>query len=79
MEYRRAGQFSAESAQPELMPEMANAGEDHRHVALVCGGNDFCVANGAAWLDRAGRAGIGGRDQAVWEWKESIARNRAAF
>jgi hypothetical protein len=79
MEYRRADQFSAESAETELMPEMANAGEDHRHVALVCGGDDFLVANRAARLDRAGRAGVGSRDQAVWKREESIARNRAAF
>jgi hypothetical protein len=41
------------------MPEVANAGEDHRHVALVCGEDDFCVANGATRLDYASRAGIG--------------------
>ncbi|HZE56306.1 MAG TPA: hypothetical protein VE031_00480 [Chthoniobacterales bacterium] len=29
----------------ELMPEMAHAGEDHRHVTLVGGGDDFLVAD----------------------------------
>ena len=43
MEPGRAGQFSGNSE--TLMPEMANAGEDHRHVALVGGGDDFFVAN----------------------------------
>jgi hypothetical protein len=41
------------------MPEMANAGEDHRHVAFIRSGDNFLVANRAARLNRASRAGIG--------------------
>ena len=28
-----------------LVPEVPDASEDHRHVALVCSGNDFLIAD----------------------------------
>ena len=59
------------------MPKVARAGEDHRHVALVGGGNDFFVADRAAWLNGTGGAGIGGGDEAVGKWEKRIARDRA--
>ena len=34
------------------MPEMADAGEDHRGAPLIGEGDHFGVALGAAWLDR---------------------------
>lgn len=50
------------SAFPGLMPEMAHTGENHRDVVLVSRGDHFIVADGAAWLNRAGRARVGGGD-----------------
>jgi hypothetical protein len=44
---------------------MAAAGEDHCHVALVCGRDNFGVTNGASRLNRASRASIGCRDQTI--------------
>ena len=44
------------------MPEMADAGENHRQTALVGRGDDFIVTDGAAGLNRAGGAGIGRRE-----------------
>ena len=56
-------------AQPAraLVPEMTDAGEDHRDLAFVGGGNDFLVADRAARLNRGGRARFGRRDQAIRE------------
>jgi hypothetical protein len=45
-----------------LMPEVADAGKDHRHVPRVGGGDDFFVPNRAAGLNRAARARVGGCD-----------------
>jgi hypothetical protein len=59
------------------MPEMANAGEDHRHVAFIRSGDDFCGANGAARLDCASCAGIGVGDQA--EILKPLITRSAAF
>ncbi len=59
--------------------EVAVAGEDHGHSAFVCGGDDFFVANGAAWLDGAGCSGIGGGEEAVGEREEGIASDGASF
>jgi hypothetical protein len=28
-----------------LMPEVSDAGKDHRHLALIGGGNDFGIAD----------------------------------
>src|SRR5437763_1638191 len=61
------------------MPEMAYAGEDHCHLALVSGGNHFFITNRAARLNRASRASVGRSKQPVREGKESVARDRAAF
>jgi hypothetical protein len=38
-----------------LMPEMADAGENHGHPAFVGGGDDFFIANRAAGLNGTGR------------------------
>ncbi len=45
-----------------LVPEMPDAGEDHRHLAFVSGGDRFFVAHRTARLNRASGAGISGRD-----------------
>lgn len=39
------------------MPEMADAGEDHRGAPLIGERNHLGVALGAAWLDRGGDTG----------------------
>src|SRR4028118_1206653 len=41
------------------VPEMPFSREHHRHAALVCGGDHFRVAYGAAGLDDGADAGIG--------------------
>ena len=41
------------------MAKMADAGEDHRQITLVGGGNDFLITYGAARLNRARRSRIG--------------------
>ena len=61
------------------MPEMADAGEDHRHVTLVRGGDDFLIANRSARLNRAGGAGVSRRDEPVRKWKKRVARDRGAI
>ena len=60
------------------MPEMARAGEDHRDVARVGGGDDFGVAQRTAGLNRGGRTGLGGGDQAVGKREERVAAYDAA-
>ena len=50
------------SASSGLMPEMPHTGENHRDVVLVSCGDHFGVADGTAWLNRAGRARVGGGD-----------------
>src|SRR4051812_18723558 len=61
------------------MSKMAKTGEDHRDVAFVGDGDDFGIADGAAWLNGGGGAGFGGGDEAVGERKKCIAANHTAF
>ena len=63
---------------PNLMPEMPDAGEDHRDIMLIGGGDDVRVFHRAARLD--GRSGSGLRcgDESVWEGEERIATDDAA-
>ena len=42
----------------DLMPEMADAGEQHRHAVLVAGGDRVGVADRAAGLDDRRHAGL---------------------
>ena len=60
------------------MAEVAEAGKDHRHIALVGGGDDFGVAHGAARLNGAGRARVGRGDQSIGKWEKCVARDGAA-
>jgi hypothetical protein len=53
------------------MLEVTDSGENHRHVAVVCSGDDFIVANRSAGLNRAGCASIGRGQESVWKWKKS--------
>src|SRR6266702_2033871 len=59
--------------------EMPDRSEDHRHLAIVSGGDHFLVTNGAARLNRACCAGFGGGDQSVREREKSVACDRTAF
>src|SRR6266481_6129205 len=62
-----------------LMAKVADAGEDHRHLALVSGSNDFFVAHRAARLNRARCASFGCSDQPVWEREKSVACDGTAL
>ncbi len=62
-----------------LVSEVARAGEDHGHAAFVGGGDDFFVADGAAGLDGAGGAGVGGGEESVGEGEEGVAADGASF
>ena len=61
------------------MPKVTCAGENHRHVAIVGGGDDFFIPDRAAGLNRARGASIGRGEKTVWEWEKSVARDRAAL
>src|SRR5207302_9465032 len=61
------------------VPEMTNTRENHRHVALVRGGNHFLVAKRTAGLNGAGCSGIGSGNEPVGKWKKSITRDRATL
>ncbi len=60
------------------MTEMADAGEDHGNAAVVGGLDDFLIADGAAGLDGAGGAGLGGGDEAIGEWEKGVTGYDAA-
>ena len=58
-----------------LVPEVPDAGEDHRDAALVRGGDDLVVAHAAARLDHRGGAVVGDDVEAVAEREERIGRD----
>ena len=60
------------------MPEVPAAGEDHREVVLVGGGDDLGVALRAARLDHRGRPGGGYRVEPVAEREEGVRRRHRA-
>src|SRR6266853_6462971 len=62
-----------------LVSEMADRSEDHRHLAVVSGGDYLLVTNGAARLNRACCACFGSGDQSVREREKSVACDRTAF
>ena len=64
---------------PLLVLEVALAGEDHRHVVRVGGGDGFVVADGAAGLDDGGDARFGGRLDAVREREEGVGGHDGAL
>src|SRR4029079_16655683 len=61
------------------MTKVPYPGEDHCHLSGVSGSNHFFITNRPARLNRAGCASVGRRYQAIREWKESVARDGAAF
>lgn len=62
-----------------LVAEVAQTGADHDEGAFVGGVDDFLVAQGAAGLDDAARAGIGHHVEAVSEGKKCVAGDGGAL
>src|SRR5207342_1507609 len=58
-----------------LVPEMPDAGEHHRDVVFVGGGDDFVVAHRTPRLDDRADPGRGRGVNAVAERKEGVARH----
>src|SRR3954468_23446194 len=61
------------------MPEVAHAGEQHGHAALVSGGDHLGVAHAAAGLDDRGCAGVNDDIDAVAERKERVRGHRRSL
>lgn len=57
---------------PNLVAEVADAGEYHRHAMLVGGLDGFVVADRAAGLDYCRYARLGGEVNAVAEGEEGV-------
>ena len=58
-----------------LVPEVAHAGEDHRHAGLVGGVDHRLVVHRAAGLDDRRGAGFDRRQHTVGEREERVGRN----
>lgn len=56
----------------QSVSEVAYAGEGHREVVFICGGNHFVVADAAAGLDDGGDAVARGGVQSVAEGEEGV-------
>ncbi len=61
------------------MPEVANAGKDHREALLIGGGDHLRVAERPARLDHGGRAGFRRGEEPVGEGKERVGCDDRAF
>src|SRR5215469_14940312 len=61
-----------------LMPEMARAGECHRHSAFVGCGDHISVFNRTAGLDGGGCSGFRGCDESIGKREKGIAANGTA-
>src|SRR5947199_10570799 len=59
--------------------KMTDAGEHHRHLALIGSRNHFFIAYLSARLHSAGGTGIAGGDEPIREWKQCSARLTAAL
>src|SRR6185437_1814176 len=72
----------AVTTSPDLLPasmsEMAHAGEHHRHVVLVGGGDHLGIAHRTTRLDHRADAGGRGRVDAVAEREEGVAGHHRA-
>src|SRR6266850_4721259 len=60
------------------MPEVADAGKNHRHAALVGSTDDFRVAHAAAGLDHRRGAGVDHHVEAVTEREKRVRCRRRA-
>ncbi len=61
------------------MPEVAHAGEHHRHAVFVGGGDDFPVPHGTTRLNDGGNAALGGGVKTVAKREERVrGHHRAA-
>ena len=54
------------------MPEMPYASEHHGDAMLVCGGDDFVIADAAARLDDGARAGVDDDVEPVAKREEGV-------
>src|SRR5688572_30018741 len=63
---------------PPSVPEVPEAGEDHREAEAIGGGDDVGVLHAATRLRDGGDAMLGGRLDAVREREERIGREHAA-
>src|ERR1700730_19362616 len=63
---------SGQAAGATLVPEMANAGEEHGQPKTVGGGDHFRIALRAAGLNDGSGSGLGDLFHAIREWKESV-------
>src|SRR4051812_44215995 len=62
----------------QSVPEVAYAGENHGHAALVRGGYDFVVAHAAARLYDRTRTSVDHYVESVPEREESVGRDHRA-
>ena len=72
---RSWGPFSASC----LVSEVAHAGENHRHLMLIGGFNDFLITNGATRLDYRRNPGLRSSIKTVAEGKEGIGGHDTAL
>ena len=54
------------------MPEVTHAGEHHRQATFVGGGYHIGITHRTAGVNGGGDAGIGGDQQGIGKWEESI-------
>ena len=52
--------------------EVPHAREDHGQATIVCGGDDFLITNGPAWLDDGRDASICGCDKTIRKGEERV-------
>ena len=69
---------AADDEDVQSVPEVADAGEDHRDAALVGRGDHFGVAHAAAGLDHGGGAVVGDDVEPVAKREESVGGDRRA-
>ena len=61
------------------MPEVARAGEDHRHAFVVRGLNDLGVTHRPTWLDGSRGTGFGCGDESIGKREKGVATDHATF
>src|SRR5579862_6060090 len=59
----------------DLVAEMPDPGEDHRHPEPIRGFDHFLITHRPSRLDNCSGAGLGDLFDAVWEREESVGRS----